>query len=230
MDDSKSLRHSKLLITVSGPDGSGKSTQIQLLLEALEKRGAKVTSVWFRPGYSPWLDQVRAAVRSRAPAVLPTSSDPSARQEVFSRPWVRVSWAALAVADSAVYHWVRVRRLQATHDVVICDRSIEDAALDLSLRFPELKRVTAAALGVIRMAGPKPDLAVVYSVPLKVAHQRCLDKNEPFADPLEIREARHAFYDVLAERPRVTRIDATDSAVEVHQKTLRALLRSASVA
>jgi thymidylate kinase len=208
------------LITVSGPDGSGKSTQIALLLEALTKAGLGVTSVWFRPGYSALMDRARAAVRRGAPAVMPTAKQSESRTRAFGNPRVQAAWIAMAFADSLVHYEFALRAALYRHDVVVCDRHIGDAELDLVLRFPDFAGVIESGTKALTWLSPKPALQLLYQVPLAVAVERSNRKQEPFPDPLEVRQARHAYYDRLALRADVCTVDAQLPCERVHSATL----------
>ena len=59
-----------MLISFSGLDCSGKSTQINLLKEYLEDKGYEVRVVWSRGGYTPGVEFLKSIIRggkSKAP-------------------------------------------------------------------------------------------------------------------------------------------------------------------
>ena len=54
-----------LLISFSGPDGSGKTTQIELLKTQLEAMGHKPIIFWTRLGNTPGFELAKKILRSR---------------------------------------------------------------------------------------------------------------------------------------------------------------------
>src|SRR5690554_6122921 len=125
------------LISISGIDCAGKTTQIDLLVAALRDQGLSVAEFWYRPGYSAELDALRGWVRRRAPESLPEPGRSQSRDKTFSRPGVSQAWIAVALCDMLLQYAVKLRALRATNDVVVCDCYLVDAALDFALRFPD---------------------------------------------------------------------------------------------
>lgn len=141
----------------------------------------------------------------------------------MARSHVQAAWLGMAFIDAIIHYRWTLQRARARFDVVVCDRYVHDAELDLVLRFPTFKRLTRTCSAGLAALVPKPELQILYHVPLSVALERCEAKNEPFPDALPIRAARHAHYEHLAKRLDVNMIDAQRPLAEVHAATLRAL-------
>lgn len=207
-----------MLITVSGTDCSGKSTQIELLEAALRERGDAVRRFWFRPGYSEEMDAVRAFVRQIRPGAIPRAGHSAEREEVFARPGVSRAWVAMALVDSLVQYVVKVRAWLWRGQTVICDRYIWDGELDLQLRFPDLEHLYGPALAAVQRLAPKPDAAFLLTLPYDVATVRAEAKNEPFPDREELRRIRWECYDDMAQRPELIALDATRSIDDIQRE------------
>jgi len=184
------------VIAVSGVDGSGKSTQIELLTQRLRAAGRTPHVFWFRPGYSDELNALRAAVRRLRPGALP--KDGGARRATFARPGVRKTWVAAALADTLLQYAAKVRALSLGGHAVICDRYLVDGALDLALRFPELEDALRPAWAAVGALAPRPAVSLFLALPLDEAARRLATKDEPFPDPPALRATRHARYTELA--------------------------------
>jgi dTMP kinase len=208
-----------MLISFSGPDCSGKSTQISLLAAALTARGHRCAVVWHRPGYSKLLNMARAAVRRLRPDALPSQGDAS-RDRAFSRPLLRRSWAAMGLADSCAHSSLRVRGLLVTSQTVICDRYVDDALLDLDLRFPEQALLKSPGAAFLRGLAARPQFSFLLLLPWKEIVLRAERKTEPFPDALDLRRVRYLRYQELAATGRYIVIDAARSAEEVHREIL----------
>ena len=207
-----------MIIAVSGVDGSGKSTPIELLERSLRMSGYRPSVLWFRPGYSDLMVRLKAAVRGRKPDLVPTTDDPVARQRAFAKRHVRMAWMAMAVTDMLLNLAGRVRLLGAAGRVVICDRYLFDSLLDLELRFEEFQTLRPAIERALRVAVPSPDLSLLLLVPRHVMHERLAKKQEPFPDPPELRDARFDRYLDWAKSGRVTVIDGDQSIQAVHRE------------
>jgi thymidylate kinase len=208
-----------LLITVSGVDLAGKTTQLDALSRWLAETGTPATLLWHRPGYSQGLDMLRAGIRRLRPSALPRATNPEARARVFERRSVRVAWTAAACADTALQYGLRARSLRQAGRVVLCDRYLEDAILDLDLRFGGA--LASASANVLRRVCPVPDAAFLLMVPWLEVERRSRIKLEPFPDATALRRARHNAYARLAKEGRFIVIDAARPIDDV-QHDLRA--------
>jgi dTMP kinase len=141
------------LITLEGPEGSGKSTQLRLLKAQLEARGVRALATR-EPGGTPIGDQVRTVLHDLAnTAMLP-------RAEVL-----------LYSASRAQLVGEVIRPALAAGIVVLCDRFAESTlayqgygrGLDLDM----LRQVTAIAT-----EGLRSDLVIYLDLPVEVGLAR----------------------------------------------------------
>ena len=178
------------LITFSGLDGSGKSTQAAYLAETLERLGWKASVAWTSlASHPPWLNVVATGVKrglssiagregGSAPADEPPGGpggldDPG--KAIRSRsPLLTFSWAmivtlrvALGVARAT---WPALLRGQ----VVVCDRYELDSHAHLLYQYGE-SRNFRAQLAILRLVSPRPLLAYLLEVSPETAFRRKQD-------------------------------------------------------
>ena len=201
-----------MFITFEGPEGSGKTTHIDLLSEHLEERGYPMLATR-EPGGTSIGNRIRAILLdSQNMAMLPASE-----ALLFS--------AARAQIVNQV-----IRPHLARGHIVICDRYADSTlayqgyghGLDLGM----LHTITAFATG-----GLKPDLTVYLDIDVEEGLRRKLAAHEAGTaewnriDRQEAafhRQVRAGYLKMAAEEPdRWSLIDATQS-VEVIQISIRA--------
>ena len=219
--DASSSYGGTVLISISGVDCAGKTSQLKRLTAHLEAAGRRPVALWFRPGYSDLLDALRAGVRRLRPQAMPhVSADRGAHEQAFRRPRVRRTWLAMALMDSLVHYAARIRALRLAGYTVICDRYIDDALLDLTFKFPELDGWSRAGIQAIRRLSPWPDPAILITLPHEEMVRRMKAKAEPFPDPPEVRTQRYAKYAELADSGHYLVIDGTASVDAIHDTIL----------
>jgi thymidylate kinase len=196
------------LITVSGMDGTGKSTQIEALATALRSAGQPTVVLWYRPGYSRELDALRRLVR-RLLRGAPPPGHSEERDRILARPGVSRAWVLAALLDVVLQYGCKVRWWRLTGRNVVCDRYVDDALLDLELHFPTLHAGGWLLTRLTVATAAKPDVALLLTAPFAVLEQRLATKNEPFPDPPELRARRAVGYDELVRRGAHTVIDTT---------------------
>ncbi len=214
------------LITLSGVDCSGKTTQLDLLVDSLQKEGHQVKQIWFRPGYSQEMDLLRKFIRKARPGLMPKHTQTQARQQIFETAGVSESWVAMALLDCLLQCACKVRIYLAQGYTVICDRFLNDAELDLLLRFPQLQSIYKPSLWAIRALSPTPDHAVLLSLPYEMLESRIIAKNEPFPDTEDVRLKRWQAYQNYAEGGRFDVIDASQSISDVHDSIMTLVKRT----
>lgn len=160
-----------LLISFSGLDGAGKTTQIENLRERLATAGLNVKLIAF------W-DDVVVMTRYREGFVhavygsekgIGAPEKPVNRRDKNVRAWyLTVARHALYLLDALHLRIVVRRALQSGNDVVIVDRYTYDELANLPLEQPAGK----AFVQLIGKIAPKPDIAYLLDADPAAAHKR----------------------------------------------------------
>lgn len=211
------------LISFSGIDCAGKSTQIALLTSILQERGKKTKYLWTRGGYTGPFNGVKRVLRT----VLGHKALPSGRTEpraqVFRKKWVRMVWLTLALVDLILVYGVYVRWLQLMGRTVIADRYLVDTWIDFSLNYPDTGFDRWALWKVLLQVTPRPDHAFLLSIPVEESLHRSQMKKEPFPDPEDILRRRVEHYQQLAAETQWHVVDCTKPVAAVAEKITQRL-------
>jgi dTMP kinase len=200
-----------LFVTFEGTEGSGKSTQLQLLARRIEGEGCEVVSVR-EPGGTPIGEQIRHLLKhSEANAGMHPETE-------------------LLLMNASRAQLVRevIRPALAAGKAVVCDRFFDSTiayqVFGRSLDANQAQRIIDFAIGETR-----PDLTLLLRVPLEVSEaRRAMRGNSGVRDRLE-EEDREFFrrveqgYDAVASNTatRVRAIDATQSIEQVAEEVWR---------
>lgn len=187
-----------LFVCFEGGDGAGKSTQVRLLTDALERRGRRVV-VTRQPGGTPLGQQIRDLVlhgdhmAARAEALL-FAADKAHHVETLIRP---------ALADGAV---------------VITDRYVDSSityqGAGRDLGADEIRDLQHWAVG-----GVLPDLTIVLDVAPDVGRARRGDVHDRLESEADAFHAavRQGYLDLAATDPgRYLVLDASEAVESLH--------------
>ena len=209
-----------MIITFSGLDGAGKSTQIGKLTRFLHQRGNIVYYVWSRGGYTPGMELVKAVFRGILGRSLPSSGHSQTRTESLSSPWVSYLWLTAAMLDLIFLYGVVVRLRSQLGQVVICDRYLGDTALDFSLNLSQVEFEKMRLWRLLIWVTPKPDNSFLLLMPVSISIERSKLKQEPFPDSKERLEKRLTVYQDGALFDEYERIDALQG-IEVIEEQIK---------
>ncbi len=239
------------VISLSGLDGSGKSTQAEHLLRALAALGYDANVSWTKLGRDPVLDRVSAPAKAvldvvarvrRRPAVVserrPTDpADESGEVRIHpGGPRPEPDSGHLARDRSAVLSWgwgcvVALanahthRRTARAHPgaVLICDRYVLDSAAHLRYRYPSMGR-PAVQRWLVRRLSPSPLAAFFLDVSPAAARAR---KPEQYTTS-DLTRLRNLYVDECG-RLKVTVVDGerpeSEVAAALAEQAWRALTR-----
>ena len=210
------------LISFSGIDGAGKTTQIELLADSLQRKGFRVLrlSFWDDVAVCPTL---RSSIGQHAADFYQGSQPvrtPEARNYKHIRKWyLTIARACLAALDA-----LRLRRMMASRrlhaaDVVIFDRYMYD-------QFANIYSPSFLANTCIRMIQkitPRPDLAIFLDASPTNAHARKPEYPLDF-----VYENRRAFLGLQKLFPELTTVPASE--VEDTRNAIQAHIRQSRLA
>jgi thymidylate kinase len=208
------------LITVSGPDGSGKSEIAGKVAHALELCEVPARVVWGRGGFS-WLAVAgKALLRKTVPSTVPAAQDESAKRAFMRSGFRRWIYSWLMVLEQAVA-MQRIRFLLASGHTVICDRYVYDSMADFRSRLPagNGNSLPSSAAAFLLGASRSPDLAMLIDVDPVLAHAR---KND--GTSLQSRKDLAAAYGEISMLFPFRHVDGSRSLEQVQEEAVTASL------
>jgi len=208
------------LITVSGPDGAGKSRLAGSIEGTLRLCEVPVGRLWSRGGFSTFAVGGKALARRLAGEALPHPSDERGKRLFLATGWRRALWTwSVSIEQALLLQRVRLTLLRGRS--VVCDRYAFDSMADLLARLPERDRdFPSRAAGFLLGAVPRPDIAILIEVEPGVAHARKGD-----GTTLESRRDLSRAYDALREAAPFIRLDGALPYPEMAQRAIEETLR-----
>jgi thymidylate kinase len=218
-----------VLITVSGMDGSGKSSSTQAVAAQLEAAGLPVEVAWSRLGGDrEILDKIagpaRRLLRQRGTLADPafgkegrhgdggppaeaerTEAPPPAGRSLKSRvvKWIWVLVVALAKVRTAR----KTAAARSRGSSVVCDRWLADALIDMRLYYHRRYRLAEI---VLRVGMPVPELGVLLEVDAETAARR-----KPGDQAQHVFAEMERLYGGIGRRCGLVSVDASASQEEV---------------
>jgi len=154
---------SAMLLALSGVDGSGKSAQADALIDAFTTCAIRSQRVWTRVGSTPLLYALHRLRHRLHRGGKQTIVDGSGMQPrtggygPYRRSGYSLVWWLVAVMFDygARLQYVRWRLLRG--NVVVADRYLCDAEVELTVRLPTSPGLAAALMRMLRWVAPCPD-------------------------------------------------------------------------
>lgn len=144
-----------MLITLSGIDGSGKSSHSAAIVSALRTRGIEPRQVTARIGRLTPLRRLVAANRRRRTGSEFAASSPRATADTHWTGWRLTAWAIITALDYGLWlQWVRWLRWRG--QTVIADRYLCDFAVEFSILVRSQPALAQALLALLRLVEPQP--------------------------------------------------------------------------
>ena len=210
------------VISLSGLDGSGKSSQAQALRDALLQLGYDVAVKWTRISYNPSLDVIAAPVKRVLRRGGGEGGDgggerAAARALRERNPLVRQVWVSIVAAGIGRLQRRATRPHVRRGRAVVCDRYTLDSIVQLRHTYGERRRF-GFQIALIRLLSPGPRLAFLLEVPPETALAR---KAEDYGAEELAAQAR--LYREVAEELGAIRLDGTRPREELCAEIARAV-------
>jgi len=179
-----------MIIVFSGTDGAGKTTQIERLVKYFEAKGKSCEYVWARGGYTPLFSSLKKIARKVLGKKVPAQGNSKDRERLLKKNYISVIWLIVAIWDLIFFYSIYVRAMGRLGKVVICDRYLEDTALDFEHNFGTVFNSKSFLWKLLLWSAPEPDHSFLLWVPVVISRERSIAKNEPFPDSIETLEYR----------------------------------------
>lgn len=198
-----------LFITIEGGDGSGKSTQIDLLTKYFKEHGREVL-LTREPGGTVISEKVREIILDKDHMEMDDMTE-------------ALLYAASRAQHTAEFILPNIKK----GSIVICDRYVDSSVVyqghARGLGIDDVETINAYAT-----QGTKPDLTILLDLPPEVGlarkkNQRALDRLELASDSFHVKV--NEGYKILAKRhpERILCLDATQSIETIHGQIVEAI-------
>lgn len=198
-----------LFITIEGGDGSGKSTQIDLLTKYFEREGFEVL-LTREPGGTAISEKIRNLVLDKTHMEMHYMTE-----------------ALLYAASRAQHVQEYIIPNVKAGKVVICDRYV-DSSVVYQGHGRGLGIETVEAINSYATTGLTPDLTILLDLPPEIGlarkkNQKALDRLELASDDFHLKVAEG--YRILADMhpERILAVDATQTIDHIHRIIVKAI-------
>lgn len=181
----------KRVVSFSGIDGCGKSTQIEIISSKWISQGVKVKIIWARPGSTPCLllaKKIYRTVFRSAPKVGRSQE----RTRMLKSSYMGKLWLYLSMMEIVVIYAIITRLYAFLNYRVLCDRNFADSLIDYEVMLG--KRYYDTKFGRIMRNICSADVSVLFDITIAESEKRCADKYEPYPDLPEEKKHRHNLY------------------------------------
>lgn len=197
------------IVSFSGLDGSGKSTQVSRLQSHLRELGVSSELQW--AGFKT-ASKLRKAIplldrQSTAGSAVPPPRDKLVPSALLHSSMGRQAWLFVVVAFNAAHLWRLVLRRRPGTPVLIFDRFSPDSTVKLDLHYLRSRGIdTRWARLLFTLISPKPDIGFLVEVSSEVAYGRRQEQTpEELANMAEL-------YQEQVPRFALHRLDGTQPA------------------
>jgi len=201
------------LIVFTGIDGSGKTTQSELLVKCLKNDGIKTLYVWSRwePLFlRPFINRWKCKVTKDSPeSNSKIDKIKDKKKNLLSNPIFRWLWLVSFLIDYSLQIFVKIRISLLKRQIIISDRIFYDSVIDQAINLGNRKNWLLDALDSFwfRCLFPKPDIVIYVDCPEDIAFTRNMAKND--TPNIEYLKERRKLYLQLADKYRWFKIDGT---------------------
>lgn len=211
-----------MIVSFSGIDSSGKSTQLDLLSRYFSSQKIRYKYIWSKARGTPGVVFLKSLVRRDRK--LSAEEKKEYRDNYFKNQKKEKFLYVVSMLDLFWYWGIYFRLLNLIYQYVLCDRYIWDTFIELQHDFPHIDTERSILWKVVHWIAAKPKVSFCFFVPAEVSLQRDLQKNAAGVEDIVRKKSKIALYQKCAEHACWTRIMDGLMPIDVlHQQVLQAL-------
>lgn len=211
-----------MVVSFSGIDGAGKTTQINLLIEYCKDHNISCIRKWSKARGTPGVMWLKRLVRRDKH--LNTEEKLEYREKIFQTGWKKRLLLTASLLDLCWFWGVYFRIIRHRYDLVILDRYIWDTYVEVSTEFGKDALTKSILWKIVKLVAIKPEKSILLVIPPEESLRRDLLKGEITTDELELKQEKVSLYIQQKERfAWNVVIDAMQSIEETFQTILSSI-------
>lgn len=171
------------MYTFSGIDSSGKTTQIEMLINYCNEHGINVYKRWSKGRATPgvlWLKELFRKDKGMERAEMLEY-----REANWQNPRKKILLLVASIFDLWWFWGIYYRILNRKYQLFICDRYIWDTYIDFKTEFSEYNIDSWLIWKIAVALAPKPDHSFMFFITAEESFRRDNAKGDPDRDELE---------------------------------------------
>ena len=193
-----------MIISFSGIDSSGKSTQIKFLYNYCERNNIKVKKIWGKARGTPGVEFIKKLVRKDKSMSFEEKME--YRTQIYKSTSKKRLLLIASILDLYWYFGIYYRILGIFNKVLICDRYIWDTYVEVKTEFSDINIDKWFIWKMAIFFPPKPKVSFVFTLPAEESIKRDIKKNDLAVDSLELKKRKNNMYMTLINQGKWTNI------------------------
>lgn len=208
-----------MIVSFSGIDSAGKTTQINLLCNYCQNQEIKVKRVWSKARGTPGVLWLKELIRKDK--AMNESEKLQYRKEVFNNPQKKRLLYIASMLDLCWYWGIYLRILNVVNSVVICDRYLWDTYVELHKDFKGINVENSFLWKIVQFLAPKPQKSFVFIIPAEISLERDKQKNAAGIESINIKKDKINMYiRLISENCWTNVMDGMKTIEELHNQIL----------
>lgn len=212
-----------MLVSFSGIDSAGKTTQIEMLLAYCKENHIRAKRLWGKARGTPGVVFLKSLVRRDRK--MSQAEKLEYRADFFQSTKKKRFLLVASLLDLLWYFGIYYRIENLFHKITILDRYMWDTFIEVKTEFTGIEFENWLLWKLVVAVSPNPKHSFLFVIPAEESLRRDIQKGDLTVDNMELKKEKIALYMQLKDEGKWKYImDGMKSREELHE-SVRALLK-----